>query len=278
MACQYIHKNGACCNKPILADSKFCHLKSHYDDIDIYNKIVNNIKNNFKLSTESKDNFKIIDVAADGACAYRCLGRALYDLVHYDDLKIYFDNVYVDQLKRLLEEGNNMNEHLEKRLSIILQNILREWIYHNKDIKIENIDCTLEDFVLSCHDVDTIDEYYELYKIYSGDDDFIKIDTGNKYKKGKNIGKPIYKKKYIENRWGASPEHFAFSKIFGVKLSIYVLKKFDERSCKIVKGYIKGNNSRLSLWETFNNELSDQTYHVKLLLTDKQSGHYLYLQ
>ncbi len=92
------------------------------------------------------------------------------------------------------------------------------------------------------------------------------------------MGKPIMKRIYIEDRWGGSPELYAFVNIFKLKLSIYVLKRFNERSCQVIKGSIKGIPSRLSLWQTFNNDLPQKYPHVNFLLTDKQAGHYSYLE
>lgn len=278
MNCQYTYNNGSICKNIPLNNSNFCYIKTHHENIDEYNNIVKDIKTQFINNSENNNNFKIIDVLADGSCAYRCMSLALYNIIQNSDLNIYYNNEHVDYLKRFLEQELTMDEYLQKTLSILIQNILREWIYENKNLYIDNLECNLENFVLSCHDVISIDEYYELYKIYSGYDNYIKIDTGKIYKKGKNAGKSIYKKEYIKNRWGASPEHFAFSKIFNIKLSIYVLKKYDEKKCKIVNGSINCSNSRFCLWQTFNHTLDDNAIHIKFLLTNKQNGHYLYLQ
>ena len=86
------------------------------------------------------------------------------------------------------------------------------------------------------------------------------------------------KKMYINDRWGGAPELYAFGNIFKIILSIYVLKRFNKKRCQIIKGSIRGLPSRLSLLQTFNNDLPEKYPHVRFLLTDRQTEHYSYIE
>jgi len=276
MNCEYKTKSGIQCKHNTLGNLNYCYLKSHHEDMPSYHETVDKLKKEFELSTISIDSFLVCNITSDGACAYRCMVRALYDIKQYQDIHIYSDSIYADQLIRLINENINLCPLIETQLARIMQQLIREWIVSNKNKDIENMEYTLENYVTTCHDIDHIEEYDELYKIFAGDDDFIKVETGRYYQRGRNAGKPIMKKIQIDDRWGASPEHYAFVNIFNVCLSIYSLKRFDTRFCKIVKGNLKGLPSRLSLLQVFNDNIEQP--RVNFLLTDKQAGHYSYLQ
>ncbi len=276
MTCSFRDRNNNQCKNLKIGNSIYCHLRSHYPDLNKYWEIVDKLRNQFELSTISLNDFRIHNITSDGACAFRCMIRALYDVKNFYILVVKHESEYTDKLINLIKKYPKLNLTIERELANLIQQIIREWIIDNKDRIIENMDYTLENFIMTCHEFESIEDYNELYKIFSGDDDYIKIETDKIYKKGKNQGKHIVKKVEINDRWGGSPELYAFCNIFNLKLSVYVLKKFNDKTCKVVKGSVKGLPSRLKLWQTFNNEFNGS--HVNFLLTDKQNSHYNYLE
>lgn len=247
--CKFIFKNNKNCNNKIIENSDFCHIKSHHNDLQIYNNIINYLKFQFEFSTLSLNNFIFYDVTADGACAYRCMGRLLSEI---KDFTITDDSDYMDELKRLLTFV--MNDNIETKVANLLQQIIREWIMVNRNKYIENLNCFLKNFVTLCHELSDIYDYNNLYKIFAGDD----------------------VPKYTNDRWAGTPEFYAFAYIFNIKVSIYTIKKFNEKTCSVVRGYIRNPSSRLQLYQSFN-ENNDVT-HFRFLHLEKYNGHYLYIK
>lgn len=286
MICQYKTKTGIQCKNRCIGDLNFCHLKSHHIDLQKYYDMVDKLDKEFESSTITLNDFIVCNVTSDGACAYRTMIKALYDVRKFYDIHMTYESKYFLELIRLMKANDKLYPNLETNLAELIQQLLREWIIDHKDIIIENMNCSLENYIITCHDFDNIKQYDELYKIFAGDDNFIKVPSGKTYKSGKNIGKPIMKKQYIDDRWGASPELYAFSKIFNIHLTVYGLKRFNHKTCQIVSGSLKGLPSRLILLEEFNcptnNDNNDnsvlQMPKIYFLLTDRQSGHYSYLQ
>lgn len=276
MNCQFKLRNNNYCNNKRIGCLKYCHLKGHQDNILYYDKVVKLLEKNFIDATLPLKNLDIYDVNGDGACLYRCMALSLYDI---PNVIINHESNFTDQLIDLINKNENMDEKIEKEMSYLLQQIIREWIMENREMHIEHLGCTLETYVKLCHDFDDIFEYNNLYKIFAGDNDFIKVDSGKVYQSGRNKGKSIIKKVYIEDRWGAAPELFAFVNIFNINVSIYTLKRFDKRRCKVVKGSLRGITPRLKLIEEFhNNLLINQDIDIKFLLTDKEERHYCYIK
>ncbi len=281
MQCQFRFKNNNQCNNKTIGCLKYCHLKGHQDNMDLYDKVVKLFEKEFISTTLPLENLTIYDVKGDGACLYRCMALSLYDIPeptinHESD---FTDNL-LDLINKNREFSDDIDEEVEREMAYLLQQIIREWIMENRKIFIKHIGCTLESYVKLCHDFDDINDYNSLYKIFAGDEDFIKVDTGKLYQSGRNKGKRITKKVYIDDRWGAAPELFAFANICNVNVSIYTLKRFDSRRCKVVKGSLRGITPRMKLTEEFQNTLTksySETY-IKFLLTDRQAGHYCYIK
>jgi hypothetical protein len=154
-----------------------------------------------------------------------------------------------------------------------LQIMLVRWLNDNRTYYIENQNCSISELIEYCHEMGN-EEYLELYKRFAGDDDFILIDTGNKYKIGKKKGQPKYDKLNIPTRWGGLPEELAFCKLFDVCISIYILRKYDIKTDKIVKT-TSFSDSRLSLLTT----IGEGGYiDAEFLLLEEKANHYMYLR
>lgn len=331
MLCNFINKKGKKCKNTCLTGTKYCHLKSHHENKEYYNLVVLQLNQSFIDNTLDCDKFRIIDVEADGACAYRCMMMILYqyqneinfnidneikylgnilglikdrkyivndvnDINNEEDLKLksikyeieeYFrdknnefpnDNKNKVQTRydREIEEYNLLEDEIEGILSAYLQEVLRKWIKKNKDIKVLNLGCNLENYTIMCHDLNNFNEYLNLYKIWSGEDNFVKTKTEKIYKSGKKKGQSIMKKMKIQERWGGSPEIYSFSQIFKFNINIYELKRFDKRKCKEINGTFTKTSSecRLKLVERFNMNNSLKTVNLMLY----KHKHYMFLQ
>lgn len=282
MQCQFRFKNDTLCKNKVIGSLKYCHLLKHNKDRDRYNQELERFYDLFLKSTQSIEDFEIYDVLGDGACLYRCFARLF---LCTSNLKIDLESDYVDELLNMKKcelmgymyqpqklKDIVLDEYTEEKMAYLLQQIIREWIMENRDMRIEHLDCTLENYVKVCHEIGDIFEYNMLYKIFAGDKKTVKIDSGRVYQSGKNQGKPIFKNVAIRDRWGGAPELFAFTHIFGINIQIYTLKDFDINKCKVINCGLKNFDARCLLTEKFEND--NNQYDFKLLLTDKQSGHY----
>lgn len=246
--CSYFYKNFNKCNNICIADSDYCHIKSHHDSDERYLKHLNTLLSSFYEISQSLDSFKIMDVPKDGACAYRAMAIALVDNIKNDKLT----KPTVTEITKIAK---------------LLQQIIRKWIVKNKDQIVEEIDgLTLEEFVLFTHNLSNLEKYNELYKIFAGKFDYITINT-------RKAGK--VKKVKIDDRWGGGPEFYAFSKIFDINCEIYLPRKLDTKKCKINKSAIKNKNTRIILYQSFNKNMENN--RIKFLLNDSGSPHYQYL-
>ncbi len=256
---------------------------------------------NFKNETKSRNNFTEVNVYGDGACLYRCLIRFLVDYQKELNKHPLFYKIFDD--KDIKEGGAAKN----------LQIILKNWLYENKDEKIEsfmNMDCTVGEFVLIDHEeVPDMDIYKDLYEIFAGDDDHILIEkddvgalapthlsapleakkVGNTHENKEN--EKTYIKKYIPLRWGGMSEIYAFYKIFGVIVKQYVgvrwnksknkMDYYDFDSKRLEKRYkliqIIGNIND----DNEDNNTNDNRLEVNLLFINSEKmyrRHYIYLR
>lgn len=257
--CQYVFKNGNLCKNKAIGDIDRCHIMSHQNDMVLYQKTVKNLKNKFLSSTIDINNFIVYDVPRDGACVYHCMNMALQ--MSKNNIKVNYDSDYMDQLLVLVDKKNVDDDR--ELMAYLIQQIIREWIMENQDREIEGM--SLKDYVCLCHDLYDIDEYNEHYKNYAGEEHYIYIDKVNGKKQ----------KEYLKDRWGGSPEFYAFTIMFGFELDIYSLKRFSEKNCKIIKGSLKNDVSRLEHLQTFNKGGGKP---IRFLQTDNNGYHYSYLQ
>ncbi len=178
MECQFRNKKDVQCKNRTIGSSTYCHLKSHHNSNEIYTQTIDELRQQFELSTLQLDNFRICNVTSDGACAYRCMIRALYDVNKIYPITVRHESDYTDQLSKIIEENKKLNYGIETRLAALMQQIIREWIMENQQRIIENMDYSLENFIITCHELESLEEYNELYKIFAGEDDFVKIESG----------------------------------------------------------------------------------------------------
>jgi len=128
--CSFINKQGKKCDNKVIEYSEKCHIKSHYDSIEEFQRILKLSEKYFIDSTILLDNYIVIPILSDGACAYRCMAQAL--ITH----------------KQIIE----IDETDETKIADFLQQSIREWIMKNKDMKISaEIDYTLEQMVVDTH-------------------------------------------------------------------------------------------------------------------------------
>jgi len=226
----------------------------------------------FEENTKNLLEYTIQDVSQDGACLYRCMARFIYD--NYDNLE---DIIQRNSLTKIvdiiqLNKGKDYSWYIETDLAKELQQILVEWLINHNEDYVENQNCHIRDLIELCHEME-FDNYIELYKIFAGDNDFYLVETGKTYVRGKNRGQPICEKICIPTRWGGFPEEYAFHKIFDVNLNIYILRKYDKKTERIVKAN-SFKNARLSLISN----IGDTGYlDADFLLLERKANHYMYL-
>lgn len=285
MRCQHFFKNGNQCKNKAIGDLYFCHIKAHQNDMVAYNKTIEKLQAEFISSTMSMNNICVRKIAKNGACAYQCMVWAIYQSnIHNirNNQKILIDHEsdYSDEFIELLRKANTNTNYVDENkisnniddLANLMQQIVREWIMEHKDCIVNNIS-TLEEYVLMCHDgFDNIDEYNAHYQEDASEDIFYEIETGKFNKKGK----PIIEKIYIDDRWGGSPEIYAFSKIFGMEVNIYLLKRFSTIRGKNINGSLHDKSSRAQLVNTFNKGSGLPVYFL-LLNDNSEEPHYTYI-
>lgn len=228
----------------------------------------------FIETTVDLNKYKIFDVAKDGACLYRCMSRFIYD--NYTKLQDIIERNEMRGISDIMEKEKDEEYtwELETAVSRELQKMLVKWLECNETYYVEEQNCNISELIQYCHEM-TMEQYLELYKRFAGEDDFILIDTGNQYKRGKKRGQPKYDKLNIPTRWGALPEELAFCKLFDVCISIYTLRKYDCKTEKIVKTTSFNESPRFSLLAT----IGEGGYiNADFLLLEEKANHYMYLR
>ena len=257
-------------------------------------KIISIIKLEMHALTKL-DKFKIIDALKDGSCLYKCLlNYILLNIVklynnernninnELNNLLKHFNCVLKDQLNEQLvlkdlinfsDIDDELNTELVDEITIYLQKLLKNVAVCN-NILIPNIDIDFHTLILTTHGdyINTVAEYDKLFDIYSGDNDYITIDSEDVYKSGKNEGDFKKIKKNIPPRWGGLSEIYAFAMIFKLNVIIYVLKRKTKKTDKIVNSTEKFKDSYYSKHFEYFNETNTNT--VELLLSENKSPHY----
>ena len=265
--CNYISSSGQKCKTRSLEYSNFCHKVSHNIDKDNFDKVKKNILHKFNNSTTDFSKSKIIDVISDGACLYYCMAIYLIknnkNLNNLDFFNFVSNNSDIYSLlsdkfdEDFQIETINSDDFIE--LAINIQSILSKWLYSNKDRIFRDTGISISDLIMNCHDL-TMEKYKEYYSVFAGDNDHIEID-------GKIITLP--------DRWGSTPELYAFSILFNVKIDIYCLYRLHNYS--IVECTIRAKNVKFKLSSTFN-ENNENSNTMNLLRSKKRGDyHYQYL-
>jgi hypothetical protein len=286
MRCQHFFKNGNQCKNKAIGDLYFCHIRAHQNDMVAYNETIEKLQAEFISSTINMNNFSLIrKITKNGACAYQCMVWAVYyrnihKIKNQKDILIDHESDYSDKFIELLRssrtsknnvDDNKISDNIDD-LANLMQQIVREWIMEHRDYIVDNIS-TLEEYVLMCHDgFDNIDEYNAHYQEDASKEIIYEVETGKFNKKGK----PIIEKIYIDDRWGGSPEIYAFSKIFGMEVNIYLLKRFSTSQGKKINGSLRDKSSRAQLVNTFNENCGLPVYFL-LLNDNSEEPHYTYI-
>ena len=260
ITCSFTYQSGRRCqNKCIIThnDEYSCHIKGHCSDSSKYEEYVIRLEQQFIESTLAIEPTQIINNKKDGACFFRAISKFMYD-----NNDIF--NIDVDEY----------DEDLQARA---IQMELTDYIFENRDLVIKQCCQTLEDIVLETHgnNIATLEEYYNLYCVFAGDNDYVMIEQTTK----SGIVKKV--KESIPDRWGSTAEQIAFSLKYGIKVNVYLLQKFDKKLIKVREVSKRAKNIRIRLYQSINPEIEDIVANdIELnIILEKQTGmsHYLYI-
>lgn len=244
MSCEYIKRTGMRCKNNTISGLKRCHLKTHHSDKNEYKVALEREIKLFEDKTEDPSDFDIYDVAPDGACLFRAIAQGISQNLKklagshtLNKLLLYCDEVSSKVTPYSKKYSKDMlNADTETNVARYLQKIAVDWLCANADKEIvEGTGHTVKDSVLETHDLNSMEEYQDLYSIFAGDPDFVTIKTDKRYKTGVMAGQHVYKREYIGDRWGAYPEQYAISQILGVRIAVYVPRRYSSAQFKILK-------------------------------------------
>ncbi len=247
--------------------------------------------------------FKIVDALKDGSCLFKCmLNFLLYNLdfiynnsINNENIKdliqkifnILFENNILEfndeyklienkikYLNNLFEIDEKLDSNIVDQITLLLQINIKEYAYLNSNNYIPDFNINFENLILSTHDdcIDSIDEYRELFNKYSGDENYELIDSDIKIKSGINKGKIKQIKKKIPERWGGLSEIYAFSLLYEINVTIYVIKRRTKSNNKIVNSTEKFSDSYFE--EYFEYKNNDFKFNLNLVLSQNKSPHY----
>ena len=222
------------------------------------------------LETISPKETTIVDVDGDGACLYRCMINFLCKNSEFVKIYINFQLLFQNTDSKIFNnflEGDE-NEIIETNLARSLQELIRQWVEKNID------DPILINLIDLDHDI-LIKEYVNLYKIFSGEPDYLLIESGEVYKKGRNKGKPKTEKIIIQDRWGGFPELYVFSKMYNVNVSVYTLNKICKKTNKLKACTLRSKDAMFTLLNTFKqNNLEIKVNFLLLTAPKNKTPHY----
>ena len=177
-----------------------------------------------------------------------------------------------------------------------MQFLIKDWLVQHQYYQIDDLGgITIEDLVEDCHEL-SLEQYGFLYSIYAGDMDYVlmrvdeedeeesvpildEIGIAEEMEVSSEHGK--YKKINIPDRWGGTPEIYAFSSLMAARINIYVIKRYDKKTQKVVLGKKIVKNSRLQLYQRVEIRPQGNFYipDLNLLLIEKKGyAHYQYLE
>lgn len=260
--------------------------KDTYRQLDNSMQQKNSIKNiidieklsAFENSTISPLNFSIENVIGDNACFYRAVANILY----YYTGEISFQEIK-QQLWSIKPKGEKLGflNELQEQLSREIQTEIVEWIYKNKNKKVEELGgLSLAELVIHTHQLDTnndilrqmnvsdqeienicMDAYYERYSVFAGDD-IIELDE----------------------RWAGAAEQYALSQILKIPVCTYIPKKYNVSKNRIENGKITNKNKaeagvRLKLFQIFGAKYicSRPSIHLIYKTNTRLLAHYMSL-
>lgn len=285
MSCEYIKRTGMRCeNKPI-PGLKWCHLKTHHDDQGEYKATLKREIKLFDDKTVDPSDFDIYDIMPDGACLFRAIAQGLTQnltkLTGSDTLNklLLYCNEVSSKITPYSKHYSStmLNADTETNVARYLQKVAVEWLCANADKEIvKGTGHTINDSVLETHELESMEEYQDLYSIFAGEPDFIMFKTDKMYKTGVMAGQPVYKKEFIGDRWGSYPEQYAISQIFGIRIVVYVPRRYSTAQFKILK---EPNLAKARLYQYAISEPSTITSYtptINLILFERpKTSHYV---
>ena len=271
--CEFVYKNGRKCKNKKLNNSNYCHILGHNPSEEYYENIRTKIITEFKLDKIPLKNFTIHYVLKDGACLYRSIVNGLF---HFnkrstESLKEQFEsNICFDKIDSIFFKNINFNEkhnilpdNIETIFSILLQKLCIIFVKNNRGLNIIsklpilseiNPNMMIEDIIRDIHNL-SIDNYLELYEVFSGDDNNSDIDI-----------------------WGGLPEILIVSFLFNININVYTPFRFDERTLKTTcpKSWKNDNNIFL---KNINSVGDNKDFKINLIFTESRDGpHYDFLE
>ena len=260
--CSYSTSTGRNCTNTAIymndAGQHLCHLRGHSQNKFEYAAFIDRSTEQFDNETLPVDPTDIINTRGDGACFYRVCAK--YILSHSE----LFPDIPVEAVQS------------EDELARFIQQRIVDFIELNPDTAISQLGGqTLEDAVTGTHeDISSFEEYITIYQQFAGEPDYIIDETFLNGRKKKC-------KIPIPDRWGSSLEQLVFSMIYGVKMNVHILQKFDKRFCQVKEVTKRAKDIRLKLYQQFNPELEgvDIERPVLNIILESQntSPHYLFI-
>ena len=255
------------CKNEAMRGSGYCHLKKHHPTPAEYEIAVAKLYDHFESTTLDPRGFEIIDVLGDGACMYRCMVQMLHNSrsPQIREKNALLLSIPSDTRGAAQKGCVLMDDETEEAAARKMQELLKTWLYDNRQEIVAQLGCTVEELVLSTHeDVTTIDDYRILYEIFAGEPDFLIVEEPD----------GTQKKVALPFRWGGAAEQYAFHRIFGMSLCVYEIVTCDSKSLKIHTCTTRTKNYRLKIIQMFE---ADDVETVNLILTEKKGGgpHYM---
>jgi hypothetical protein len=262
--CEYTNKNGTICGRSCLPNSSRCHLKTHYDTEIEYKFAISQQIVEFQRSRITSTQFSPSNVEPDGACLFRSMANALFN-ISGNDLETLFKLIekskYYQMLPSEIKDGflkdyceifecysdpdAFLDQDIETEIAMILQKMVVKYAITNSQVdvssRMEGLAeifgpmCSLEMFIENTHEI-SLDEYITLYDKFAGEDDFYLEEKSVTIQKGRRKGRQLTKKVKvdIQERWGGLPELLMYADMFDLSFSVYIPQRLDQRSMKPV--------------------------------------------
>lgn len=269
------------CNYKCLIGYDRCHVRSHSNSIKEFEDAKDEHQKQFEIQRVPHNKFYLYNVAKDGACLYRAMANGLMYNIKYIENKALLLKLINEHLEKEVDDLTDQEldelglmplpKTLETKMAAVLQQVARQWIMDHHDLEVEMFGgMTIGTMVLACHDLDDLDTYDSLYKIFAGDEDFVLTYEERTYKSGKKKGETYQKKvkKPIPYRWGGEVEQYALSEFFGIPIKVFVPQRLNKRTFEVIEA--KPSEGHYYLMQVNNRQRLDEKpdAHVDLLLTN----------
>ena len=305
--CEYTNKNGTICGRSCLPNSSRCHLKTHYDTEIEYKLAISQQIVEFQRSRIASTQFSASNVEPDGACLFRSMANALFNISD-NDLETLFKLIekskYYQMLSNEVKDGflkdyceifecysdpdAFLDKDIETEIAIILQKMAVKYAITNSQLdvssRMEGLSeifgsaCTLETFIENTHEI-SLDEYITLYDKFAGEDDFYMEEKSITIQKGRRKGRQLKKKVKvdIQERWGGIPELLMYTDMFDLSFNVYIPQRLDLRSMKPVVAKKVCENTFYYLVQQINTISGSKIVNLSLKEV-KEGPHYEFLK